>query len=98
MSGTLEFINIAEFGLFAKFVNQALGEIIARDEITMTSFIWGRSPNEAYENPYEYEAQNQFQREAEVLAKELFTFLMKRNGTYPRDARSVISRSFKIKS
>ncbi len=35
-----------------------------KDEIIMTSFIWGRSPQEAYENPYEYEAQEQFSREA----------------------------------
>ncbi|GBG07405.1 hypothetical protein PAT3040_01955 [Paenibacillus agaridevorans] len=54
----------------------------------MTSFIWGRSPQEAYENPYEYEAQDQFAREAEVLVSELFEFLMKKNGKYPRDDRS----------
>jgi hypothetical protein len=36
----------------------------------MASFIWGRDPQEAMDNPYEYEAQNQFIREAEnVLIK-----------------------------
>ncbi|MGG6312405.1 hypothetical protein [Paenibacillus macerans] len=54
----------------------------------MTSFIWGRSPQEAYENPYEYEAQEQFSREARVLISELFAFLMKNNGKYPRDDRT----------
>jgi hypothetical protein len=51
----------------------------------MTSFIWWRSPEEAYENPYEYEAQEQFAREAEIIVNELFEFLMKRNGMYLRD-------------
>ncbi|MFS0727649.1 hypothetical protein [Paenibacillus sp. 1P07SE] len=54
----------------------------------MTSFVWGRSPQEAYENPYEYEAQDQFSREAERLINELFTFLMRSNGQYTRDDRS----------
>ena len=54
----------------------------------MTSFIWGRSPQEAYENPYEYEAQNQFAREAEVVVYEFFEFIMKKNGQYSRDDRS----------
>lgn len=59
-----------------------------KDGIFMTSFIWGRSPQEAYENPYEYEAQEQFSREARVVTSELFTYLMKRNGKYHRDDRS----------
>lgn len=54
----------------------------------MTSFIWWRSPEEAYSNPYEYEAQEQFAREAEHLLKVVFNFLMKRNRTYKRDDRS----------
>lgn len=30
----------------------------------MASIVWGRHPQEAYDNPYEYEAQAQFVREA----------------------------------
>lgn len=33
----------------------------------MPSFIWDRDPQEAIENPYEYEAQEQFAREADNL-------------------------------
>lgn len=33
----------------------------------MPSLVWGRSPQEAYENPYEYAAQEQFVREANTL-------------------------------
>lgn len=53
-----------------------------KGELIMTSFIWGRPPQEAYENPYEYEAQEQFSREASVVTSELFAYLMKRNGKY----------------
>lgn len=54
----------------------------------MTSFIWWRSPEEAYSNPYEYESQEQFAREAESLLENIFSFLMKNNGTFARDDRS----------
>ena len=33
----------------------------------MASIVWGRHPQEAYDNPYEYEAQEQFIREAKEL-------------------------------
>lgn len=33
----------------------------------MPSFVWDRDPQEAMDNPYEYEAQNQFIREAEKI-------------------------------
>lgn len=54
----------------------------------MTSFIWWRSPEEAYSNPYEYDSQEQFVREAELLLKNIFNFLMTKNGTFARDDRS----------
>lgn len=54
----------------------------------MTSFIWWRSPEEAYSNPYEYESQEQFAREAEQLLKNIFNFLMTKNRTFTRDDRS----------
>lgn len=37
----------------------------------MVSIVWGRDPQEAYENPYEYEAQDQFVREARELLVQL---------------------------
>lgn len=37
----------------------------------MASIVWGRHPQEAYDNPYEYEAQDQFIREAKQLLSEL---------------------------
>jgi hypothetical protein len=37
----------------------------------LTSIIWGRHPQEAYDNPYEYEAQDQFLREASALLDDL---------------------------
>lgn len=54
----------------------------------MTSFIWERDPQEAYQNPYEYEAQDQFYREASKLLQFLFDHMMQRSGTYTRDDRS----------
>jgi hypothetical protein len=41
----------------------------------MPSFVWRRDPQEAFENPYEYEAQEQFYREASKLLKNLFKLL-----------------------
>ncbi|TLD43700.1 MAG: hypothetical protein FAZ92_04019 [Accumulibacter sp.] len=37
----------------------------------MASIVWGRHPQEAYDNPYEYEAQEQFLREATALLDDL---------------------------
>jgi len=51
----------------------------------MASFIWDRDPNEAYENPYEYEAQEQFVREAEAILNQLFEILMDERYSYTRD-------------
>lgn len=41
----------------------------------MPSIVWGRDPQEAYEEPYEYEAQNQFAREAAALLGKLYLAL-----------------------
>lgn len=54
----------------------------------MTSFIWGRDPLEAYQNPYEYEAQDQFYLEANNLLQLLFNHMAKKSGTYTRDEQS----------
>lgn len=45
------------------------------DEKKMTSIVWLRQPQEAYENPYEYEAQEQFVREAKEFLTQLQTKL-----------------------
>jgi len=37
----------------------------------MASIVWGRHPQEAHDNPYEYEAQEQFVREAKELLSQL---------------------------
>lgn len=42
----------------------------------MKNFIWNRNPQEAMNNPYEYEAQKQFRNEAEKLVKELRAYLI----------------------
>lgn len=39
----------------------------------MPSIFWNRHPEEAYRNPYEYAAQDQFVREARKLLESLFT-------------------------
>lgn len=62
----------------------------------MTSFIWGRDPQEAYQNPYEYEAQNQFYREASKLLKLLFEHMIKKSGTYVRDDQSAEKASWML--
>lgn len=55
----------------------------------MPSFIWNRDPQEASENPYEYEAQEQFYREATNLVKNLYVRLNSENHRYHRDEVSV---------
>jgi hypothetical protein len=55
----------------------------------MPSFIWKRSPQEAFENPYEYEAQEQFYREASNLIKNLYSRLNSEKHRYFRDEKSV---------
>jgi len=41
----------------------------------MPSIVWRRDPQEAYEEPYEYEAQEQFAHEAEALLGKLYLAL-----------------------
>lgn len=55
----------------------------------MPSFVWNRDPQEAFENPYEYEAQEQFYREATSLVKTLYVCLNSENHRYHRDEVSV---------
>jgi hypothetical protein len=55
----------------------------------MPSFIWDRKTDEAYSEPYEYGAQDQFTREAKRVLKLLKEHYSKRNQTFTRDDRSV---------
>lgn len=54
----------------------------------MSSFVWWRDIQEAYENPYEYEAQNQFSREAKKLLELIFDLLLNLPFEFTRDDRS----------
>ena len=49
------------------------------------NFVWNRYLQDALENPYEYEAQDQFIREAESAIELLFLHLMQSNGSFTRD-------------
>jgi hypothetical protein len=41
----------------------------------MPSFVWGRDPQDAFEEPYEYGAQEQFAREAKGLLRQFYILL-----------------------
>lgn len=55
----------------------------------MSSFVWERKTDEASLNPYEYDAQEQFSREAKQVLKHLKEHYSKRNRTFTRDEKSV---------
>lgn len=55
----------------------------------MASFIWDRDPQEAMDNPYEYEAQKQFIREAEIVLSNLSNELQSYDMKFSRDNRSI---------
>jgi hypothetical protein len=55
----------------------------------MASVVWGRHPQEAYDNPYEYEAQEQFVREAIELLTQLQHKLDRFTMAFHRDDRSL---------
>ena len=54
----------------------------------MPSIVWGRDSQEAFENPYEYGAQEQFAREAAALLRALYRLLNCERHHYHRDDRS----------
>lgn len=54
----------------------------------MPSIVWGRDPQEAFENPYEYDAQQQFVREATKLLPALYRLLNSDPHRYTRDERT----------
>lgn len=55
----------------------------------MPSIVWGRHPQEAYDNPYEHEAQRQFIRECDALLRELIKRLKPHTMRYHRDDQSL---------
>jgi len=55
----------------------------------MSSFVWDRDPQEAMDNPYEYEAQKQFMREAESILEKLSNELKVYDMKFNRDDRSL---------
>jgi len=55
----------------------------------MPSIVWERDPREAYKNPYEYKAQDQFVREAKKILDGLFKRLMEYTGEFKRDDTSI---------
>lgn len=54
----------------------------------MPSFVWDREPNEAYSEPYEYGAQEQFSREATAVLKELRAHYAKWDQVFTRDEKT----------
>jgi len=54
----------------------------------MPSHVWGRDPQEAFEEPYEYGVQEQFCREAEQLFARIYRILNTESHRYPLDDRS----------
>lgn len=55
----------------------------------MPSFVWDRKTDEAYLEPYEYGAQEQFAREAKQVLKRLKEHYSKGNQTFTCDEKSV---------
>ena len=55
----------------------------------MASLVWGRDPQEAYEEPYEYGIQEQFGREARSLFLKLYRLLNSESHRYKVDDRSM---------
>lgn len=54
----------------------------------MPSFVWDRDPAEAFANPYEYGAQEQFVREATALLGQLTSQYAQKDGKFHPDDRS----------
>jgi len=54
----------------------------------MPSFVWGRDPQEAFEEPYEYDGQAQFAREAETLFARLYRLLNDDSHSFTIDDRT----------
>lgn len=62
----------------------------------MPSIVWGRHPQEAYDNPYEHDAQRQFLRECEAMLRELISRLRPHTLKYHRDEQSLSKATWLI--
>jgi hypothetical protein len=58
------------------------------DSMPFNSPIWHLTPQEAYENPYEFDAQSAFLAEAQAMLESLFLTLDKHNMRFRADDRS----------
>lgn len=55
----------------------------------MPSIVWNRDPEEAYQNPYEHGAQEQFVQEAQKLLDSLYTMYNKFSMTFAKEDKSL---------
>lgn len=62
----------------------------------MSSFIWNRNIEEAYQNPYEYEGQEQFSREANTMLNKIYEELMNDKYIFHRDDTSIEKALFML--
>lgn len=62
----------------------------------MPSIVWNRDPQEAYENPYEYGAQEQFLREALALLADLNVRLSDYTLQYHRDEKTLAKATWML--
>ena len=62
----------------------------------MPSIVWGRHPQEAHDNPYEYGAQTQFTREASAILEKLSGLLNKHTMQFHRDEKSLEKASWML--
>ncbi|WP_216612389.1 hypothetical protein [Vibrio sp. RE86] len=54
----------------------------------MASFVWGRDPQEAYRNPYEWDANKQFSIEARAILDRFFAVLMNKDICFEKSETS----------
>ena len=62
----------------------------------MPSIVWGRTPQEAHDNPYEYEAQDQFVREATAALDALNVSLDRFTMQFHRDDTSLAKATWML--
>ena len=55
----------------------------------MPSLVWGRDPQEAYEEPYEFQIQDQFVREANNLLTKLYKIVNSEEHKHTQNEKSI---------
>lgn len=63
--------------------------------INLKNFIWNRDPQEAMDNPYEWEAQRKFVKEALVFLKEIRRFIIESH-SFTKENRSMEKASWML--